>query len=198
MKRYLMFFTALLMALPVHSEEFPAPFGLTWNMSEKELRSHGFSDASDTGGLKIMQSFSAPRAWSKAEKYYAVTYEGKLVKAIAISKSFTDDVYGIKGKELYNQMKSILTKKYGGPANSYEVVGNSLYDEPDEFYQCLDYTGCGSYLAIYEFQGGTIGIQLEGERRGQGFLRVGYESPYFSEAKAQINSANTESDTEVF
>jgi len=198
MKRYLMFFTALVLALPVYSEEFPAPFGLTWKMSEKELRSHGFSDVSNTGGLTIMQSFSAPKAWSKAEKYYAVTYEGKLVKAIAISKSFIDDVYGIKGKELYNQMKSILTKKYGAPTNSYEVVGNALYDDPDEFYQCLGYSGCGSYLAIYELQGGTIGLQLEGERRGRGYLRVGYESLYFSEAKAQINSANTESDTEAF
>lgn len=198
MKRYLMFFAALLLTLPAYSEEFPAPFGLTWKMSEQELRSHGFSDVSNTGGMKIMQSFSAPKAWSRAEKYFAVTYKGELVKAIAVSKSFTDDVYGIKGKELYSQMKSILSKKYGAPASSYEVVGNSLYDELDEFYQCLGYSGCGSYLAMYEFQGGTIGIQLEGERRGQGYLRVGYESPYFSEAKDQINSANTESDTEAF
>jgi hypothetical protein len=198
MQRYLMFFTALLLAMPAYSEEFPAPFGLTWKMSEKELRSHGFSDASNTGGLKIMQSFSAPKAWSKAEKYYAVTYEGELVKAIAVSKSFTDDVYGSEGKELYNQMKAILTEKYGTPTNSFEVVGNSLYDEPDEFYQCLDYSGCGNYLSIHEFNGGTIGIRLEGERRGQGYLQVGYESPYFSAAKADISSANTESDTEAF
>ena len=198
MKKYLTFCVVAALSLPAYSEEFPAPFGLTWKMGEQELRSHGFSEVSNTGGLKIMQSFSVPKAWSKAEKYYAVTHDGELIKAIAISKSFTDDVYGSEGKELYSKMKSILSKKYGAPTSSFEVVGNSLYDELDEFYQCLDYSGCGSYLSIYETLGGTIGIQLEGERRGQGYLRVGYESPYFTEAKAKINNTNTESDTEAF
>ncbi|ORQ01223.1 hypothetical protein B7971_18490, partial [Vibrio cholerae] len=120
-----------------------------------------------------------PKAWSKAENYVAVTYKGRLVKVAAMSTDFTDDIYGLKGKSNYEQVKSLLTKKYGSPSTHYERVGGDLYDDADEFYQCLDYSGCGAYLSIFDYAGGVISVQLKGKRRGEGFLTIGYESPQF-------------------
>lgn len=178
-------------------EKFPEPFGLTWGMSEVNLEKHGFTLASDSDGLKIFSSVSAPKAWSKADMYVAITYKGKLVKAAASSTEFKDDIYGTEGKNTYGQIKDILSKKYGNPTNEYERVGGKLYDDADEFYQCLEYAGCGTYLSMYEVKGGMIAIQLKGKRRGEGYLSISYESPEFYIAKKEIESGEIKSDADA-
>ncbi len=185
---------ALMPQIGMTAEKFPEPFGLTWNMTETDLRGIGFSPATDDGDLSILTSVSAPKAWSKAESYFAVTYKGKLVKAGATSVNFTNDIYGSEGKAEFARLKALLTKKYGAPQSSYERIGGKLYDEADEFYQCLEYAGCGAYLATFEMVGGLIGLQLEGKRRGEGYIRLLYESPEFSIAKAKIEQGNLSSD----
>ncbi len=185
-------------ALVAHADEsFPSPFGLTWGMSVASLKELGFAEVNDSGGLKILSSVSAPKAWSKAEIYVAVTYKDRLVKAAANSFDFTDDVYGSEGKDNYNQIKSLLTKKYGEPTTHYERIGTTLYDDPDEFYQCLEYTGCGAYLSLFELSGGTIAVQLKGKRRGVGYLSIAYESPQFSVAKDEIERSDRNSDADA-
>lgn len=180
------------------SEPFPESFGLSWGMSETSLKKLGFTHAIDSGGLRLFSSVSAPKAWSKAENYIAVTYKGRLVKAVANSFYFTDNVFGSEGKQNYNQIKSILRKKYGAPSTHYEQTGGKLYNESDEFYQCLDYSGCGAYLSIFEFVGGLIAVQLKGKRRGEGYLTISYESPRFSVAKKEIERGDLESDVDAF
>ena len=195
-------FVGALLALSIFASQaadvFPEPFGLAWGMSESGLQKLGFNQVSDSGGLKVFSSVSAPKAWSKAENYVAVTYQGRLVKAAAVSMDFTDDIYGSEGKETYNQVKDLLTKKYGSPSKHYERVGGKLYDDSDEFYQCLDYSGCGAYLSIFDYAGGVISVQLKGKRRGQGFLTIGYESPSFAVAKKEIERGDLESDADAF
>ncbi|KYN91034.1 hypothetical protein ATY35_00145 [Vibrio cidicii] len=180
------------------ADTFPEPFGLSWGMSEAGLKKLGFTQVSDSDGLSIFSSVSAPKAWSKAENYVAITYKGKLVKAAAVSTNFTDDIYGLEGKSTYEQVKSLLTKKYGSPSTHYERVGGDLYDDTDEFYQCLDYSGCGAYLSIFNYAGGVIAVQLKGKRRGEGFLTIGYESPQFLVAKKEIERGDFESDADAF
>ncbi|EGQ7835363.1 hypothetical protein H9W06_004477 [Vibrio vulnificus] len=180
------------------ADTFPEPFGLSWGMSEAGLKKLGFTQVSNSGGLRIFSSVSAPKAWSKAENYVAVTYKGKLVKAAALSEDFKNDIYGSEGKSTYEQVKSLLTKKYGSPSTNYERVGGDLYDDADEFYQCLDYSGCGAYLSIFDYAGGVISVQLKGKRRGQGFLTIAYESPQFLVAKEEIERGDLESDADVF
>ncbi|WP_206483644.1 hypothetical protein [Thalassotalea sp. G2M2-11] len=195
-------FTGLLLALVVKvslaADTFPEPFGLTWEMSEAGLKKIGFAQISDSEGLKVFSSLSVPKAWSKAENYIVVTYKGKLVKAVAVSKKFTDDIYGSEGKSVYKQVKNLLAKKYGSPSEQYETVGRKLYDDSDEFYQCLEYSGCGVYLSFFNFAGGMISVQLNGKQRGVGYLTIGYESPYFSIAKKEIERGNIESDADAF
>nr|WP_290696369.1 hypothetical protein [Halomonas sp. UBA3074] len=189
----------MIVALGAHgSASFPEPFGLTWGMSEAELNELGFTQASESDGLKIFSSVSAPKAWSKAEVYIAITYKGNLVKAAASSTDFIDDIYGLEGKRNYNQIKDLLIKKYGEPSTNYERTGGTLYDEADEFYQCLEYSGCGVYLSIFEFSGGLISVQLQGKRRGQGYLSIAYESPQFAEAKSEIERGDLELDSDAF
>lgn len=179
-------------------ESFPEPFGLRWGMSESELSNLGFTKSSESSGLNILTSVSAPKAWSKGEMYAALTHKGKLVKVMVSSVDITDDILGSEGKELYSHMKSLLEKKYGPPSTNYEIIGKKLYDDYDELYQCLDYSGCGAYMSIFKFAGGVIAIQLKGKRRGEGFLTISYESPGFSIAKEEIKSGNMESDEEAF
>ncbi len=66
----------------------------------------------------------------------------------------------------------MLTKKYGKPSSHLEISGQELYKDYDEFYQCLGYSGCGAYFSVYNFSGGTIGLELIGQSRGEGFLKL--------------------------
>lgn len=180
------------------AEPFPEPFGLNWTMTETQLKKSGFKSATPAGKFNVLTSVSTPKAWSKADTYMAVTYQKKLVKVIAHSRAFTSDIYGSDGKALYSQVKSLLTKKYGEPDTQYEHTGLKLYDDSDEFYQCLKYDGCGTYLSLFKVDGGIVAVQLKGTGRGKGYLSVGYESPAFYAAKNTIEQSNTESDTEAF
>lgn len=196
---FLVLVVALCPLIDISAETFPEPFGLSWDMSEDDLRKLGFElIQEDHNGFNTFSSLSTPKPWSKGETYFALTYNDQLVKVAAISIDFTDDIYGIEGKETYNQMKALLTKKYGNPSENYEFTGRDLYDESDEFYQCLEYSGCGVYISLYKYSGGTIAIQLSGQNRGTGYLQIGYESPGFSIAKRQITQNAQEADAEVF
>lgn len=180
------------------ADPFPEPFGLQWGMSEAQLKKSGFANVGPSGRFNVMTSVSTPKAWSKGDSYMAVTYKKKLVKVVAHSKSFKSDIYGSEGKSLYNQVKSLLVKKYGEPDTHYEHIGMKLYDESDEFYQCLKYSGCGSYISLFKNDGGFISVELEGTGRGQGYLSVGYESPEFYAAKNTIEQDNSTSDSDAF
>ena len=181
------------------TDDFPEPFGLSWNMSEGDLDKLGFTDTGrGVEGFNVFSSVSVPKPWSKGDRYLAVTYKNRLVKASALSVDITDDIYGSEGKEMYKQMKALLAKKYGDPSDHYEFVGADIYDESDEFYQCLNYSGCGGYASMFQYLGGTIAVQLNGLTRGKGYLSITYESPGFEAAKRQSEKEAEESDADVF
>lgn len=69
-----------------------------------------------------------------------------------------------------------------GKPVSYEYIGRKLYTESDEFYQCLRYQGCRSYVSFYSpIKGSDVGISvsLQGIKRGNGNLNIVYESMGF-------------------
>jgi hypothetical protein len=199
MKRFIFLISLMLASAGAGaSEGFPEPFGLTWGMSDAALIKLGFTRPStDTGPLHLFISKVAPKPWSEAETYAVVTYNDQLVKVVAISKSFTDDIAGDEGKAAYEKINRVLTNKYGKPASHMEVVGAKLYTEYDEFYQCLNYTGCGAYFTSYHVAGGTVGVNLIGQSRGTGFLKVTYESPAFAKALDQVKAQTSSSDADV-
>ncbi|WP_338268007.1 hypothetical protein [Marinomonas pontica] len=180
------------------AEKFPSPFGLEWGMSHAELQAVGFSAPKPLEDFEYATSVSTPKPWSQGNSYFALSYKDKLVKAIVESKPITDDVYGSEGKALYSSVKSILVKKYGNPSSEFEHTGMKLYDDADEFYQCLEYSGCGGYMASFSVGGGSIQVSIEGSRRGQGNVKITYESPAFYNAKEAIEAQDAKSDSSAF
>ncbi|GAB3481644.1 hypothetical protein [Marinomonas epiphytica] len=180
------------------AEKFPSPFGLEWGMNHAELQAIGFSAPEKYEEFSFLSSVSAPKPWSQGDEYLVLTYKDKLVKAIVSSKDITGDAYGSKGKELYKQVTALLTKKYGEPSSSYERTGLNLYKDSDEFYQCLEYSGCGTYFSSYTVSGGVIQATIEGRGRGKGYVKIVYESPAFYNAKKEIEEAHSQTDVDAF
>lgn len=120
-----------------------------------------------------------------------------LQKITWMSTNFADDISGRAGKEAYTSLKATLEKKYGAPSRSFESVGLKLYDEYDEFYQCLAYAGCGMWMTLWEGPFGIVGLAIESTgRRGSGWLQVTYEGPRWAETidakQAQANKQDAD------
>ena len=160
------------------------PFGLDWGMTENEVRNQGvdltfmFDD-----GLKVFTTESLPVNLSIAEMYaLKFSKQFHLQSVMMFSKSFENDVYGTEGKEVYADFRAKLKKKYGAPDDEIERVGLELWDERDEFYQCLAYSGCGAWLSFFGGEPGNsnsgmvVGLELKGEGRGIGYIKITYET----------------------
>lgn len=100
-----------------------------------------------------------------------------------LGETITDDPSGIRGLERYNNYKSALAKRYGKPADTYEYQGQDLYLAADEFYECLDHSGCGSYMSIFEKGGALAMLEINSTgKKGRGWLTILYEGPQFQDA----------------
>lgn len=107
-----------------------------------------------------------------------------------------DDIFGSEGKKKFAALKEGLIKKYGNPSNEMERVGLELWDEPDEFYQCLAYNGCGLWIAIFEHKesGQNIVLSLKGLRRGEGLIELTYEGPMWSKVIYELEQRKLKAD----
>ena len=121
-------------------------------------------------------------------------------------KNITGDVYGTNGKAQYENIKSSLVKKYpnmdGFQIKSFEWGGAKLYQESDEFYECLGYEGCGSYVSyIYSssdsIDRGVVSIEIKGYRRGVGAINLTYESEFWSEALDSAREKQNQTDNDA-
>lgn len=159
-----------------------APLGLTWGESSNKLISDGiiFEECQTDQSITLCLTNNPPIPLSFGE-VYSLTFDGDLglQKVIVAGKDISDDVSGRKGKEQYENIKEALSEKYSKPTFATERSGITLYDEYDEFYQCLEYSGCGVWTALWELNG-SIGLSLNGIRRGEGYLTLTYESPDWS------------------
>ncbi len=188
----------------VDADVFPEPFGLMWGMSKEDLKKLGFTKIEELGftgyevgygfeigyGFNVFASKLPPEPWSKGDNYYAITYKNQLVKVTAVSTVITDDIDGNEIKEMYSEIKELLTKKYGTPS-SFEM---DWCDEVDEFYTTV---GCGSYFSNFMFSGVRIGITIIPIRPGTGHLLIEYSSPEFDSARRQSEKKTKEADAEA-
>jgi len=100
-----------------------------------------------------------------------------------LGETITDDPSGIRGLERYNNYKSVLTKKYGEPADAYEYQGEDLYRGADEFYECMDHPGCGTYMSIFQKDGAVVRVELNSTgKKGRGWVSIMYQGPQFQNA----------------
>lgn len=169
-------------------EILPAPFGLKWGMNKQEIEKLNvvLEKRGKHGTISAYRTDSLPKNLSDHDYYFLFLDDRYgLSKVTYISKDITGDIYGAEGKEKYSRLKKKLTGKYGIP-KTYEFIGNELYDESDEFYQCLKYDGCGAYTSHFELKNNNaIALELLGVKRGEGVIRLIYESDLFIKVKTE-------------
>ena len=190
---------ALIFAFPCIASE-NAPFGLKWGVGVEDLRKQGIELQKDSaeGRLEIFSAKSLPKNLSIAESYSLVfDQEFGLQKILMLSEDITDDAFGSEGKEMYDDIKSKLKNKYGEPTKNFEIVGLRLYDESDEFYQCLSYDGCGAWVSAFEDKEQVIAVQIKGMRRGHGYITLTYEGPKWKESLDANKAESSKSDSDA-
>jgi len=185
----------LSISYPAQSTE--APFGLSWGESKSAVENKGIN-LQASGGQGRVSSYKTnhlPNDLSIAELYTLIfDTEYNLQKIILISKDIDSDIYGSKGKEIFADLKSKLAQKYGNPTSGLEIVGTELYNEQDEFYQCLAYEGCGTWISLYKKQDVSVVLKLNGLGRGKGYITITYEGPNWSNVVDALKQKESELD----
>ncbi len=198
MKKFLLFIILICPTI-VFSVDNEGPFGLNWGSKPKEIISAGISLLNETnqGRFKLYEVKSLPKNLSIAENYILI-FDNKygLQKVVMISKNITGDIYGTEGKNIYSDFKIKLTNKYG-PPQSFERIGVKLYDEMDEFYQCLSYEGCGIWSSVFNSDSLVVGLDLKGIGRGVGYIEIVYEGPLWQRSLDDKNSDDSKSDDDA-
>jgi len=193
---------ALLMSCAVSANTQEGPFGLKWGSSIKEIKAKGIKleKANSESVLSIYTTKKLPKNLSLAD-IYVLTFDKKykLQNVAMLSKDISDDIYGADGKEKYLSIKEKLIKKYGAPSFEYEYIGRDLFDEADEFYQCLAYSGCGTWLSAFEpkVENFSALIELKGMGRGKGYIELTYEGPSWSDVVDAMKSSASKSDDDA-
>jgi hypothetical protein len=172
----------LLSCHPAVAEGLLEPsFGLRWGMSPQEFGS-AFDeiDRETEGDLLLITSSGTPDALpSNTDFLQAIFWEDRLIKFTWASDNFTGDLDGSEGKKAYSALAETLTRKHGR-GEEITVSGRELYEEPDEFYECMKYDGCGAWLTYWSSPANEDNVallQLRGLGRGEGFLRYVVEHP---------------------
>lgn len=191
------------LSLRATAQETRAPFGFDWGISIGEVeRITGMKRELDLlwGRVHSVHSKTAPNLPPNTD-FISLSVDPKfgLGRILWYSNNIIGDPYGLEGKSKYFDYKDLLSRKYGPPSNSLESVGIKLWDEPDEFYQCLDYDGCGMYLSIWEVSSGlSIALQLNGLRRGEGYFSIVYEGPNWDDIIEAVNKAEAKAAEDSF
>jgi hypothetical protein len=191
-------FISINSALAADGDE--AMFGLRWGMTIAQVKALGTPLTKVRGdrNMEIYKTESVPRPLSDGESYTMIFADGKLAKVAAVTRNITGDPSGREGKDRFEAIKSSLQDKYGAPTMQKQTSGNKLYRDYDEFYQCLRYTGCGTWFALYETADKVVMIELKGVSRGTGYLDISAEAnPQWSDALKIYKGRKTESDKDA-
>lgn len=161
-----------------------APFGLKWG--SPLIKANCSSISTELNGLaRVCKTTKVPKAVPYAESYALIYSSSGLVKVTALGVDITGDAYGTEGTAVYEKVKAALTKKYGEPSDVYERMFVNLYTESDEFYQCLNYEGCGVMASVWDTPGMSVSVGIVGVARGVGFIKIAYEHTKFNEMLSQ-------------
>ena len=177
-----------------------ALFGLRWGMTVAEVKSAGVSITKTDGdrNLETYKALSVPKTLSDFESYWMIFADGKLAKVWGLSKNIENDPSGASGKERFDTLRSALVQKYGQPKINSQTVGNKLFKEYDEFYQCLKYSGCGLWAATFEPGDKDLSIELKGLSRGTGYINITAEAkPQWDQALKVYKSRKNSSDKDA-
>jgi len=172
-----------------------APLGLKWGESKESIiKNYGATSANkNESRLKLYSLTNPPIKVPGFDELYGVVDDKYGLVKVVMVESISNDAYGSHGIEQYKKYSAILTKKYGRPTDKFEYIGKKLYKESDEFYQCLNYQGCGSYSSFYKpTDKAVVGLELKGNRRGEGYLTINYESSLFDKVLQEKDNDSSE------
>jgi len=174
-----------------------AMFGLEWGQSPAQVIRLGvdMSKTQTDKNFHIYSTVSLPKNPTIAESYNLI-FDGdsSLVKVVMVGKTIDADPYGTDGKEAFEAFNQLLAESYTLD-KTHRVVGMNLYEESDEFYQCLKYPGCGLWMSLLNSPNKIIGLQLEGLQRGEGYLRLTVEAvPGWRKARETYMRENKKTD----
>lgn len=75
----------------------------------------------------------------------------------------------------------------------------TLYEDADEFYQCLKYNGCGYWQIVLSNGNGELAlVQIKGQARGTGYLRLAVEGPRWEHILELIETRQQNADKGAF
>lgn len=99
-------------------------------------------------------TYKVPKKISFIEKYVLFFYDSQLKGIVMQSTAFEKDRYGYAAQELYSTIKKTLVKKYGKFRSLEHIDKASIFGDPKYFWQCLGYSGCGSWKSGRNIGGG--------------------------------------------
>ena len=158
--------------------EVQAPFGLEWGAKKESFS--GMHNCEPNGQFVICRTKFVPKTLSDAD-YYMLGFhvaEG-LQKVSYVGENIINDYFGRKGKERFEHLKSALLRKYPKAKQDELVwINRRLYEDLDEFYECLLYgPRCGVHVLLLDPGKGSILMKIHGVSGGKGFVDLTYESP---------------------
>jgi hypothetical protein len=176
-----------------------AAFGLKWGQTPSELKKMNieFTLLKGEDNFNIYKTKSLPGNLNDAESYLLFFYKDALLKIVFIGQDITSDITGSKGKARFEELTEIFKKKYT-LVSSTKRVGLKLYDEYDEFYQCLGYSGCGLWMVVFRTETNLLMMELKGTSRGKGYIRIEIEGPGFEAAVDETKNKQLQKEESVF
>jgi len=166
------------------ANEMLTELGLAWGQTQKTLSAKGYQltnclTKKSVTSCDVTHHIEGP-ALDAMYILFFDKYDGLQKFQMPVSY-LEDDATGTKGIDLYHKLKANLTKRYDEP-KSYEYAGQKLYTGQDEFYQCLQYDGCGAWVSFWNTSDGDfVYINLVGVDKGAGYLILFYESKRWQE-----------------
>lgn len=176
-------------------ESLIAPsFGFTWEDKLSEIRQKYPDMTVESEGEHTIAKISGDSYSNLPGNtdfvQLAFSQDGSLIKIRWTSDNFTNDRYGTEGKAGFEALYETLQAKLG-PGKLYQYSGNELYTDSDEFYECLDYDGCGGWASFWDNaenpDSGSM-LQLKGLSRGTGYLAYTVEHPKLYDEKEKVIS----------
>lgn len=171
----------LILALcSVSFAQFNAPAGFRWGTMKRDYN-YKYHNCTSESDYEICGSKKSPKKISFADNFWLLFDKKKGLHKVKIISVIDGDAYGTAALRLYKKLDTIFTQKYG-EGKSVQYINYKVYKESDEFFECLAYEGCGYWAGYWQPKdGGTVSINIAGERRGQGYVEVIYESPLWSD-----------------
>lgn len=139
-----------------------APFGLTWGASKSQVEALGVRlTAADEKQGTAFTATNLPKMLSDAEIVRLnFGFDDRLMKVNAVSRNYEKDPYGMAVKARYNELKILLSDKYGR-GSSIERLGDSIYSNPEHFIYGL-YSGENWWITTFKKDKVEVELSVRG------------------------------------